>query len=120
MSDRRQFGRQNLLIDGKRQAAASGRYFNTLNPADEQVIAEVAEADAADADLAVASARRAFEGAWGQMRAADRGRILLNLADLLRKHQDELIELESLDAGKPIAAVQRQDMPAAIDTLTYY
>jgi len=120
MSDRRQFGRQNLLIDGKRQAAASGRYFTTLNPADEQVIAEVAEADAADADLAVASARRAFDGAWGQMRAADRGRILLNLADLLRKHQDELIELESLDAGKPIAAVQRQDMPAVIDTLTYY
>jgi len=120
MSDRHRLGRQHLLIDGKRQAAASGRYFETLNPATEDVLAEVAEADAADADIAVQSSRRAFETVWSQMRAADRGRILLNLADLLRKHQDELAELESLDAGKPISAVQRQDMPAVIDTLTYY
>ena len=120
MSDRHRLGRQQLLIDGKRQAAASGRYFETLNPATEDVLAEVAEADAADADIAVQSSRRAFETVWGQMRAADRGRILINLADLLRKHQGELVELESLDAGKPISAVQRQDLPAAIDTLTYY
>ena len=120
MSDRHRLGRQHLLIDGKRQAAASGRYFETLNPATEDVLAEVAEADAADADLAVQSSRKAFENVWSQMRAADRGRILMNLADLLRKHQEELVELESLDAGKPISAVQRQDMPAAIDTLTYY
>jgi len=120
MSDRHRLGRQHLLIDGKRQAAAAGRYFETLNPATEDVLAEVAEADAADADIAVQSSRRAFENVWSQMRAADRGRILLNLVDLLRKHQDELAELESLDAGKPIAAVQRQDMPAVIDTLTYY
>jgi aldehyde dehydrogenase (NAD+) len=120
MSDRHRLGRQHLLIDGKRQAAASGRYFETLNPATEDVLAEVAEADAADADIAVQSSRKAFETVWSQMRAADRGRILMNLAELLRKHQEELVELESLDAGKPISAVQRQDMPAAIDTLTYY
>ena len=109
-----------LLIDGKRRPAASGKYFATLNPATEEVVAEVAEADAADADIAVQSSRKAFETVWSQMRAADRGRILLNLVEVLRKNQDELIELESLDAGKPIAAVQRQDMPAVLDTLTYY
>ncbi len=116
----RHFDRQLLLIDGKRQPAVSGKYFPTLNPATEQVIAMVAEADAADAELAVHSARRALDGVWGKMRAADRGRILFNFAELLRKHQEELIELESLDAGKPIAAVRRQDMPAVIDTVTYY
>ena len=120
MSDRHKYGQQQLLIDGKRQSAASGKYFATLNPATEEVVAMVAEADAADADLAVQSSRKAYETVWSQMRAADRGRILLNLVDLLRKHQDELVELESLDSGKPVSAVQRQDMPAVLDTLTYY
>ncbi len=114
------FGQQNLLIDGRRRASADGRYFDTLNPATEEVIASVAEADAKDADIAVKSARKAFEGVWSQMRGADRGRILLNLAELLKKHQDELVAMESLDAGKPISAVLRQDMPAVIDTLVYY
>ena len=120
MSDRHQFGQQQLLIDGKRRPATSGKYFSTLNPATEEVIAMVAEADAADADLAVQSSRKAFETVWSQMRAADRGRILLNFVEVLRKHQDELVELESLDGGKPVSAVQRQDMPAVLDTLTYY
>src|SRR5262245_44351498 len=115
-----QFERQQLLIDGKRQPAVSGKYFATVNPATEQVIAMVAEADAADADLAVQSARKALDGVWSKMRAADRGRILLNFAEVLRRHQDELIELESLDGGKPIAGIQRQDMPAVLDTVTYY
>ena len=112
--------RQNLLIDGQRVAPASGRYFNTLNPATEQVITSVAEADAEDVDRAVRSSRAAFEGAWGQMRPADRGRLLLKFADAIRTAQDELVELESLDSGKPISAIRRQDMPAVLDTLTYY
>src|SRR5450631_1929279 len=115
-----QYQTQDLLIDGKRAPAASGRYFETLNPATEQVLARVAEADAADIDAAVRSARAAFEGAWGHMRAADRGRLLLNLAELIRQNQDDLIELESLDSGKPISAIRRQDLPAVLDTLTYY
>jgi aldehyde dehydrogenase (NAD+) len=111
---------QNLLIDGQRVAPASGRYFNTLNPATEQVITSVAEADAEDVDRAVRSSRAAFEGAWGQMRPADRGRLLLKFADAIRAAQDELVELESLDSGKPVSAIRRQDMPAVLDTLTYY
>src|ERR1700679_3046309 len=109
-----------LLIDGRRVASVSGRPFTSLNPATEQVIATIAEGNEVDVDRAVEAARRAFEGPWRTMRAAERGHILLKWADLVKKHADEIAELESLDAGKPIAAVLRQDLPAAIDTLTYY
>ena len=112
--------RADLLIGGRRLPAQSGRYFETLDPANEQVITHVAEADAADIDAAVASARAALEGEWGHMRAADRGNALLRLADLIRQNQDALIELESLDSGKPVSAIKRQDLPAVLDTLTYY
>ena len=111
---------QDLLIDGRRVPALSGRYFETLNPATEQVIARVAEADAADVDVAVRSSRAAFEGEWSRMRAADRGGLLLKFAEAIRGAQDELVELESLDSGKPVSAIRRQDMPAVLDTLTYY
>src|SRR5580700_5776533 len=112
--------RYDLLIGGAHVSPASGRYFATVNPATGQVIAEVAEADALDVDAAVRSAREAFDGAWRRMRAADRGRLLLKLADLIRRDQDALVELESLDSGKPVSAIRRQDLPAVLDTLTYY
>src|ERR1700760_3685193 len=109
-----------LQIDGQQVPSLSGRTFKTLNPATEQVIAEVAEGNEADVDRAVAAARRAFEGPWRTMRASERGQILMKLVDLMKRHADEIIALESLDAGKPIAGVMRQDFPAALDTLTYY
>jgi aldehyde dehydrogenase (NAD+) len=112
--------RENLLIGGQRRPPRSGRYFESVDPADEHVIAQVAEADAADVDAAVVSAREALEGEWGHMRAAERGHALLRLADLIRQHEDELVELESLDSGKPVTAIRRQDLPAVLDTLTYY
>ena len=111
---------QHLLIDGRRVPSASGRTFKSLNPATGQVIATIAEGNEADVEHAVAAARRAFEGPWRTMRASERGQILLRWAELLKAHADEIIELESIDAGKPIAATQRQDFPAAIDTLIYY
>ena len=112
--------RKQLLIDGQHVESVSGRTFNTLNPATGQVIATIAEGNEADVERAVAAARRAFEGPWSTMRAAERGHILFKLAELIKQHGDELAELESRDAGKPISAVLRQDLPAAIDTLTYY
>jgi aldehyde dehydrogenase (NAD+) len=111
---------QNLLIGGKHVPAQSGRYFDSLNPATEEVIAQVAqvaEGDAADIDAAVRSARAALEGPWSRMKASERGQALLRWADLIRKHQDELVALESLDSGKPISVVRRQDLPAVLDTL---
>lgn len=111
---------QKLLIDGRRVIAGSGRSFETLNPATGEVLAHVAEADAQDIDAAVRSSRAAFEGEWGQMRAADRGRLLLRLAELIQQNADELTRIESLNSGKPVSAIQRQDLPAVIDTLIYY
>src|ERR1700736_4402242 len=108
-----------LFIDGKHVAPSSGEYSIDLNPATEEPIAEVAQGGKADVDLAVGGARAALK-VWSGMRAADRGRILQRAAALLEKHQEELIELESLDAGKPLAAVRRQDMAAVIDTVRYY
>jgi aldehyde dehydrogenase (NAD+) len=109
-----------LLIDGHRVPSSSGRTFKSLNPATEEVIATIAEGNEADVNRAVAAARRAFEGPWRTMRAAERGNLLLRWAELLKRHADEIIEIESLDGGKPISATTRQDFPAAIDTLTYY
>src|SRR5262245_21273582 len=117
MNAAQELTRQDLLIDGKRVPSVLGRYFPTLNPATEQVIAMVAEADAADADRAVQSARAALNGVWSRMRPADRGGILLQLAELIRRNQEELITVESLDSGKPVSAIARQDIPAVIDTL---
>ena len=111
---------QHLLIDGRRVPAAAGRIFTTVDPATEQPIAHVAEADAADVDAAVRAARAAFEGEWGQGRAAERGQALLRLAALIRDNLEALVALESLDSGKPVAAIRRQDLPAVLDTLTYY
>src|SRR5262249_61987254 len=112
--------REDLLIGGRWRPARSARYFESMNPATEEVIAHVAEAGGADIDAAVAAARAALNGEWGQMRAAERGRILLRLADLIRANQDSLVELESLDSGKPVSAIRRQDLPAVLDTLAYY
>src|SRR5580658_3427357 len=120
LNDRADLARQDLLIDGRRIPAASGRYFDVMNPATEQVVALVAEADAVDVDAAVRSARAAFEGSWGQIRASERGHALLRFADVIRRNADELIELESLNSGKPVSAIRRQDLPAVLDTLTYY
>jgi aldehyde dehydrogenase (NAD+) len=111
--------RHELLIGGKSVEPGGREYSTTLDPATEQPIALIAQGTADDVDHAVRVARAALKP-WNAIRAAERGRILMRFSELLRTHQDELAELESLDAGKPIAGVQRQDVPAAIDTLAYY
>lgn len=110
-----------LLIDGKWVEPASGKSFDTINPATEHVITQIAEAGATDIDAAVRSARRALEeGPWRLMTGARRGRLLRRLADLIDEDREHLVALEALDAGKPLAATRRQDLPAAIDCLEYY
>ncbi len=108
-----------LFIGGKHVAPSTGEYSIDLDPATEEPIAEVAQGGEADVELAVGAARAAFS-VWSRMRASERGRILQRAASLLEEHQDEIIELESLDGGKPLAAVRRQDMAAVIDTVRYY
>lgn len=111
--------KHDLLIDGKRVPPGGGDYSTDINPADETPIARVAQGTAEDVERAVQAARRALKG-WSGMRAATRGRILYRFADLLEAHTEELIALESLDGGKPLASVRRQDVPAVIDTVRYY
>ena len=108
-----------LFIDGKHVAPSTGEYSIDLDPATEEPIAEVAQGGKADVDRAVSAARSALK-IWSGLRAAERGRILQRAASLLEERQEELIEIESLDAGKPLAAVRRQDMAAVIDTVRYY
>src|ERR1700684_380119 len=89
-----------LLINNRWVNSESGKTFSTVNPATGDEIAQVAEADAADVDKAVRAARAAFEGgAWRKMSAAERGRILNRLADLIEQHADELALLASVDNG---------------------
>src|SRR6187431_1516305 len=86
------------FIGGQWVPAQSGKTFETINPATEEVIASVAEGDAADIDLAVSAARQAFEhGPWRKMDARDRGRLMHKLADLIEEDIEELAMLESLD-----------------------
>src|SRR5271168_1919407 len=110
-----------LLINGKWVDAASGKTFATINPSTGESITQVAEADAADVDKAVAAARAAFErGAWRKMSASQRGALMYKLADLIEKHADELAELESLDNGKPYQVAKAADLPLSIACYRYY
>jgi len=108
------------FIGGKWIPSASGKTFATINPATEEVIANVAEGDAADVDLAVQAARNALEnGPWGTMDARDRGALIHKLADLLEEEFDELAALESLDNGKPISET-RALVASAAGTFRYF
>ena len=109
-----------LLIDGKWVDAQSGKTFETINPTTGDVLARVAEADAADVDRAVRAARTAFEGGWGESKPSERSRLLNRIADLVEAHADELAELETLDNGKPIFESRNVDVPSAIETFRYY
>ncbi len=114
-------GPNRLLINGEWQPAASGKTFKTINPATEEVICEVAEADAADVDRAVTAARRAFEsGPWARMSASDRGRLMYKLADLIEANKQELAALETLDNGKPLRDSLGADLPLTIACYRYY
>jgi aldehyde dehydrogenase (NAD+) len=109
------------FIGGKWVPAASGKTFETIHPATEEVICEVAEGDKEDVDAAVDAARDAFDnGEWSKMDARDRGILMNKLADLIQEEADELAALETLDNGKPISDSRAADIPLVIDCLRYY
>ncbi len=110
-----------MLIGGKWVGSASGKSFPTINPATGETICHVAEGDTADVDRAVKAARQAFEsGPWPKMAAAERGRLLNRLADLIEQHKEELAALESLDNGKPVSVALSADLPLTIKCYRYY
>lgn len=108
------------FIEGRFQPAQSGETFPCISPVDGRVLAQVASCDAADADLAVAAARRAFEsGIWRQLPPARRKQILLQFSELILAHRDELALLECLDMGKPISHALNVDLPATTRAMTW-
>lgn len=94
---------QDMLIGGCRVPAASGKRFETRNPATGELLAMVAQGDAEDVDRAVKAARTALEGPWRRMKPAERQRIMLRLADLVEEHYEELAMLDTLDLGAPLS-----------------
>ena len=109
-----------MLIDGKWVNAASGKTFPTYNPATGEVLAQVAEGDRQDIDLAVKAARKAFDsGPWSRITASDRGKLVWKLADLLEEHLEEFATLETLDNGKPLTVARAADVPLAVDIFRY-
>jgi aldehyde dehydrogenase (NAD+) len=103
-----------LFVDG-----LAGATIEVVNPADGTVLAEIAEARAEDIDRAVVAAHQAFP-AWSARSAADRGRLLLALADTVEEHADELARLESLDTGHPIRDSSRLDVPRTAAAYRYF
>ena len=108
-----------LFINGQWTDAASGKTFETPNPATGETLARIAEGDAEDINRAVRAARAAFNGPWSRMTPSERGRIIWRIGDLILEHVDELAQLESLDNGKPFAVAQAADVPLAADLFHY-
>ena len=110
-----------LLINNRWVNSQSGKTFATVNPTTGVEICQVAEADAADVDLAVKAARTAYEhGPWRKASGPERARLLHRLADLIEKHADELARLESMDNGKPLAVAKAVDVAATIGCYRYF
>jgi betaine-aldehyde dehydrogenase len=111
---------ENLLIDGKRIPALSGKTTILVNPATNKPWAEVGEGDAEDIKVAVQGAHRAFrDGPWRRLNSRERTRLLLRLASLIREHAEELARLESQNVGKPIREA-RDEVALAADCFEYY
>ncbi len=112
--------RYSLFIDGKFVAPSSKKYFPTVNPATEQVIAEVAEAGKKDVDKAVKAARKAYDEVWSKMPASERGKYIFRIARLIQERAREFAVIESMDGGKPIRESRDVDIPLAANHFFYY
>ena len=109
-----------LFINGKFVKPEREKYFNTINPADEENIAKVAEASKEDVNKAVKAARNAYEKVWSKMPAKERGKYIYRMARLMQEKAREFAVIESLDGGKPIRESRTIDIPlAAAHFLSY-
>lgn len=109
-----------LFIDGDYRDSSSGGRFDSINPANREVIASVVSADENDVDAAVQTARRAFRnGSWSRMAPRDRMEILYRYADLIDANTEQLAVLDTLDMGKPIGDMLAVDVPAVVETIRF-
>jgi aldehyde dehydrogenase (NAD+) len=109
-----------LFIGGDFVAPASGKYFDTINPATEARLSRVALANAADVDKAVKAARKAYKGPWSRMKPAERGKYIYRIARIIQERAREFATIESLDGGKPIREARDVDVPLAAAHFFYY
>jgi aldehyde dehydrogenase (NAD+) len=109
-----------LFIDGKWVKPKSGKYFSSINPANEELLAEVAHANEADVDLAVKAARKAYNNVWSKMAPSERAKYIYRIARLMQERAREFAVIESLDAGKTIRESRDIDVPLACNHFFYY
>ncbi len=112
--------RYNLFIGGKFVEPHSKKWFPTINPATEDRLAEVADADAVDVDRAVGEARRAYEKVWRKLAPSERAKYIFRIARLIQEKSRELAVVETLDGGKPIKESRDIDIPLAAAHFFYY
>ena len=112
--------RKQLFINGEWRDASGGKTIEVVNPATEEVIAEVASAERSDIDAAVAAARAAFDGPWGKLSARERGRLVWKIGEKLLEQADEIARLETLHNGKPIFESRHIEVPAAAECFQYF
>ena len=109
-----------LFINGKFIDPISGKYFPTINPSNETKLAHIAEANTKDIDLAVKSARKAYNDVWSKMAPNERGKYIFRIARIIQEKAKELAIIESLDGGKPIRESRDIDIPLAAAHFFYY
>jgi len=112
--------RYELFIGGAFVAPRSGRYFETINPATEEVLSEVAEGDEADIDRAVREARKAYEKIWRKVTPAERAKYIFRIARLIQEKSRALAVVETMNGGKPIKESRDIDIPLAAAHFFYY
>ena len=112
--------RYDLFINGKFEPPLSKKYFDTINPANEQKIAEVAEANAADVNKAVKAAKGAYDKVWKKMPGSERAKYIYRIARMIQERAREFAIIESLDGGKPIRESRDFDVPTAANHFFYY
>jgi len=112
--------RYDLFINGKFVKPSSGNYFDTINPATEERIAEIAEANAGDVDKAVSAARNAYERVWKKMPAAERAKYIFRISRMIQERAREFAVIESIDGGKTIRESRDVDVPLAANHFFYY
>src|ERR1700678_1852257 len=112
--------RHELFIGGKTVKPHSGKYFASINPATEEKLTEIAEADASDVDKAVKAARNAYTNTWGKMPGRERGKYLYRIARIIQEKARELAVLETMDGGKSIKESRDVDLPLVAAHFFYH
>jgi aldehyde dehydrogenase (NAD+) len=108
------------FINGEFREPVNGKYFDTMTPANLEKLAEVAEGSKEDIDLAVQSAKKAYNNTWSRLTGKDRGKFLFRIARIIQEKARELAIIESLDGGKPISESKNVDIPLAAAHFFYY